>query len=105
MDYYVGGDVLTLLSKYEDNLPEDWVKFYACEIALAIDSIHKLGYVHRYVHRSIDSIHKLGYVHRYVHRSIDSVYKLGYVHRYVYVLRILAICTVSKLSFAICESL
>ena len=22
MDYYVGGDVLTLLSKYEDHLPE-----------------------------------------------------------------------------------
>ena len=32
MDYYVGGDVLTLLSKYEDHLPEEMAKFYACEI-------------------------------------------------------------------------
>lgn len=47
MDYYVGGDVLTLLSKYEDHLPEDMAKFYACEMVLAIDSIHKLGYIHR----------------------------------------------------------
>lgn len=49
MDYYVGGDVLTLLSKYEDHLPENMARFYACEMVLAIDSIHKLGYVHRYV--------------------------------------------------------
>ena len=49
MDYYVGGDVLTLLSKYEDHLPEDMSRFYACEMVLAIDSIHELGYVHRYV--------------------------------------------------------
>ena len=43
MDYYVGGDVLTLLSKYDDHLPEDMAKFYACEMVLAIDAIHKMG--------------------------------------------------------------
>ena len=47
MDYYVGGDVLTLLSKYEDHLPEHMAKFYAAEMILAIDCIHQLGYVHR----------------------------------------------------------
>jgi serine/threonine-protein kinase MRCK len=47
MDYYVGGDVLTLLSKYEDHLPEPMARFYASEMVVAIDSIHKLGYVHR----------------------------------------------------------
>lgn len=47
MDYYVGGDVLTLLSKFEDHLPEKMAKFYACEMVLAIDAIHQLGYVHR----------------------------------------------------------
>ena len=41
--------MLTLLSKYEDHLPENMAKFYACEMVLAIDSIHKLGYVHRCV--------------------------------------------------------
>lgn len=48
MDYYCGGDLLTLLSKFEDRLPEDMARFYIVEMVLAIDSIHNLGYVHRY---------------------------------------------------------
>ena len=48
MDYYVGGDLLTLLSKFDDKLPEDMAKFYIAEMVLAIDSIHQLNYVHRY---------------------------------------------------------
>ena len=47
MDYYCGGDLLTLLSKFEDKLPEDMAKFYIIEMVLAIDSVHKLRYVHR----------------------------------------------------------
>ncbi len=47
MDYYCGGDLLTLLSKFEDRLPEDMAKFYIVEMVLAIDSIHRLRYVHR----------------------------------------------------------
>lgn len=47
MDYYCGGDLLTLLSKFEDRLPEDMAKFYLAEMVLAIDSIHRLRYVHR----------------------------------------------------------
>ncbi|EMP32885.1 Serine/threonine-protein kinase MRCK beta [Chelonia mydas] len=47
MDYYVGGDLLTLLSKFEDKLPEDMAKFYIGEMVLAIHSIHQLHYVHR----------------------------------------------------------
>ena len=47
MDYYCGGDLLTLLSKFEDRLPEEMAKFYIAEMILAIDSIHKLRYVHR----------------------------------------------------------
>ncbi|XP_067120003.1 serine/threonine-protein kinase Genghis Khan-like isoform X5 [Centruroides vittatus] len=47
MDYYCGGDLLTLLSKFEDRLPEDMAKFYITEMILAIDCIHKLNYVHR----------------------------------------------------------
>ncbi|XP_054423721.1 serine/threonine-protein kinase MRCK beta [Pteronotus mesoamericanus] len=47
MDYYVGGDLLTLLSKFEDRLPEDMARFYLGEMVLAIDSIHQLHYVHR----------------------------------------------------------
>ncbi|XP_060722854.1 serine/threonine-protein kinase MRCK alpha isoform X1 [Tachysurus vachellii] len=47
MDYYVGGDLLTLLSKFEDRLPEDMAKFYLAEMVLAIDSVHQLHYIHR----------------------------------------------------------
>ena len=47
MDYYSGGDLLTLISKYEDHLSEDMAKFYMAEMVLAIDSLHQLGYVHR----------------------------------------------------------
>lgn len=46
MDYYCGGDLLTLLSKF-DRLPEEMTKFYIAETVLAIDSLHELGYVHR----------------------------------------------------------
>ncbi|XP_076803724.1 serine/threonine-protein kinase MRCK alpha-like isoform X2 [Clavelina lepadiformis] len=47
MDYYVGGDLLTLLTKFDDRLPEDMARFYIAEMVLAIDSIHQLNYVHR----------------------------------------------------------
>ncbi|KAK0142566.1 Serine/threonine-protein kinase MRCK alpha [Merluccius polli] len=47
MDYYVGGDLLTLLSKFGDRIPEEMAQFYLAEMILAIDSVHRLGYVHR----------------------------------------------------------
>lgn len=46
MDYYCGGDLLTLLSKH-DYFTEDVAKFYISELILAVDSLHKIGYVHR----------------------------------------------------------
>ncbi len=46
MQYYAGGDLLSLISKSEV-ISEEWAKFYAAEIILAVDSIHQLGYVHR----------------------------------------------------------
>uniref|UniRef100_A0A8C4EPT2 non-specific serine/threonine protein kinase n=1 Tax=Dicentrarchus labrax TaxID=13489 RepID=A0A8C4EPT2_DICLA len=47
MDYYVGGDLLTLLSKFGDRIPEDMAQFYLAEMVMAIDCVHRLGYVHR----------------------------------------------------------
>jgi serine/threonine protein kinase len=47
MDYYYGGDLLTVLAKYDDQFTEDMTRFYMAEMILAIDSLHKLGYVHR----------------------------------------------------------
>ena len=39
MDYYCGGDLLTLLSKFEDRLPEEMARFYIAEMILAIGKI------------------------------------------------------------------
>ncbi|XP_012589214.1 PREDICTED: myotonin-protein kinase isoform X3 [Condylura cristata] len=47
MEYCVGGDLLTLLSKFGERIPAEMARFYLAEIVLAIDSVHRLGYVHR----------------------------------------------------------
>ena len=67
MQYYAGGDLLTMLSKFEvcpyytilyhtipyhttrqDRISEDMCRFYVAEVIIAIDVIHSLQYVHRY---------------------------------------------------------
>ena len=40
------GDMMTLLMK-KDTLTEEQTQFYVAEAVLAIDSIHKLGFIHR----------------------------------------------------------
>lgn len=48
MDYYPGGDLVALMSKFEESrVPENVVRFYVAEVALALDSLHQLGYIHR----------------------------------------------------------
>ncbi|XP_021572616.1 myotonin-protein kinase, partial [Carlito syrichta] len=47
MEYYVGGDLLTLLGKFGERIPAEMARFYLAEIVMAIDSVHRLGYVHR----------------------------------------------------------
>ena len=46
MEFLAGGDVMTLLMK-KDTLPEDAAQFYIAETALAIQTIHNLGFIHR----------------------------------------------------------
>jgi serine/threonine protein kinase len=46
MDYLPGGDMMTWLIK-KDFFSEEEAKFYLAEICLAVDSVHKLDYVHR----------------------------------------------------------
>lgn len=46
MEFLPGGDMMTLLMK-KDTLSEDCSQFYIAETALAIDYIHKLGFIHR----------------------------------------------------------
>lgn len=45
MDYMPGGDLVNLLTNYD--VPEKWAKFYCAEVVLAIDAIHRMGFVHR----------------------------------------------------------
>lgn len=46
MEYLIGGDLMTLLMK-KDILSEEEAKFYIAEIILAVDSVHKMKYIHR----------------------------------------------------------
>ncbi|KAH7114480.1 kinase-like domain-containing protein [Dendryphion nanum] len=46
MEFLPGGDLMTMLIKYEI-FTEDITRFYMAEIALAIEAVHKLGYIHR----------------------------------------------------------
>lgn len=47
MEYLPGGDMMTLLMR-KDTLTEDEARFYVAETVLAIESIHKHNYIHRY---------------------------------------------------------
>ncbi|NXC08289.1 CTRO kinase, partial [Orthonyx spaldingii] len=47
MEYQPGGDLLSLLNRYEEQLDENMVQFYLAELVLAIHSVHQMGYVHR----------------------------------------------------------
>ncbi|XP_044304797.1 citron Rho-interacting kinase isoform X2 [Varanus komodoensis] len=47
MEYEPGGDLLSFLNRYEDQLDESIVQFYLAELVLAIHSVHQMGYVHR----------------------------------------------------------
>lgn len=46
MEYLVGGDLMSILMK-RDILPEDEARFYIAETIMAVDSVHKLNYIHR----------------------------------------------------------
>lgn len=46
MEYLPGGDLMTILMKY-DTLTDDQTRFYMAEVALAIKSVHDINYLHR----------------------------------------------------------
>lgn len=48
MDYYSSGDLMNLLCSSEEGcLGEEQVCFYAAEIVLALEELHRMGFVHR----------------------------------------------------------
>jgi serine/threonine kinase 38 len=46
MEFLPGGDMMTLLIK-KDTFSQEMTQFYVAETALAIEYIHKLGFIHR----------------------------------------------------------
>lgn len=48
MEFLPGGDLMTMLIKY-DTFSEDVTRFYIAECVLAIEAVHKLGFIHRFV--------------------------------------------------------
>ncbi|KAJ3012102.1 Serine/threonine-protein kinase [Thoreauomyces humboldtii] len=46
MEFLPGGDLMTMLIKY-DTFSEDVTRFYMAECVSSIDAVHRLGYVHR----------------------------------------------------------
>lgn len=69
MEYYVGGDLLTLLSKFGERIPAEMARFYLAEIVMAIDSVHQLGYVHRWAPRGLRG--------RVWGRGLEGIAKIG----------------------------
>ncbi|ORX74815.1 kinase-like protein [Linderina pennispora] len=45
-DFLPGGDLMTMLIKY-DIFPEDVTRFYMAECVLALEDVHRLGFIHR----------------------------------------------------------
>lgn len=48
---FSGGDLVNLIETYD--IPENWAKFYLAELILALNAIHSMGFIHRYVMNTI----------------------------------------------------
>ena len=46
MEFLQGGDFMTLLIE-KDIFTEEESRFFTAELVLAVESVHKLGYIHR----------------------------------------------------------
>lgn len=61
MEFLPGGDLMTMLIKY-DTFSEDVTKFYMAECILAIEAVHKLGFIHRDIKPDNILIDSLGHI-------------------------------------------
>lgn len=61
MEFLPGGDLMTMLIKY-DVFSEDITRFYIAECVLAIEAIHKLGFIHRDIKPDNILIDKEGHI-------------------------------------------
>jgi serine/threonine protein kinase len=47
MEYLAGGSLKSYIESCEEPIDESDAKFYAAEMILAIDEVHRLGFIHR----------------------------------------------------------
>ncbi|XP_011473457.1 citron Rho-interacting kinase isoform X2 [Oryzias latipes] len=62
MEYMPGGDLMSLLNRYEDQFDEAMAQFYLAELIEAIHAVHQLGYVHRDVKPENILIDRTGHI-------------------------------------------
>uniref|UniRef100_A0A7N8YJN8 Citron Rho-interacting kinase n=1 Tax=Mastacembelus armatus TaxID=205130 RepID=A0A7N8YJN8_9TELE len=62
MEYLPGGDLMSLLNRYEDQFDESMAQFYLAELIEAIHAVHQLGYVHRDVKPENILIDRTGHI-------------------------------------------
>uniref|UniRef100_A0A3B4F9I5 Citron Rho-interacting kinase n=1 Tax=Pundamilia nyererei TaxID=303518 RepID=A0A3B4F9I5_9CICH len=62
MEYLPGGDLMSLLNRYEDQFDESMARFYLAELVEAIHAVHQLGYVHRDVKPENILIDRTGHI-------------------------------------------
>ncbi|EAT33905.1 AAEL013826-PA, partial [Aedes aegypti] len=61
MDYIPGGDLMSLLIK-KGIFEEDLARFYIAELTVAIESVHKMGFIHRDIKPDNVLIDKKGHI-------------------------------------------
>ncbi|KAF9075784.1 AGC/NDR protein kinase [Rhodocollybia butyracea] len=61
MEFLPGGDLMTMLIKY-DTFSEDVTRFYMAECVLAIEAVHKIGFIHRDIKPDNILIDKEGHI-------------------------------------------
>ncbi|XP_053325723.1 citron Rho-interacting kinase isoform X2 [Spea bombifrons] len=47
MQYLPGGDLFSLMNRYDEQFDESMSQFYLAELILAVHNVHQMGYVHR----------------------------------------------------------